>query len=122
MRNRRLRSPLLALPLLLAAGLWACGDDDPVDPGENEVVIINLTESLTFSDDDVTISPGTTVRWVNQSTMDHTATPDGHSEWTRWATTEQGEDFVHTFNTVGEFPYFCEPHLADEMTGIIRVE
>ncbi len=94
-----------------------------VDPGENDdVVEIQLTVSQTFSPDDVTIEPGTTVRWVNVSNELHTVTPDGHSEWARAELSSSGETFEHTFETEGVFDYFCEPHLAMGMTGTIRVE
>lgn len=128
MRNLRSRFPLLALVLALSTGLWACGDDgeDPTDPdnggGGDEVTVIDLTSSLTFSPDDVTIAPGTTVRWVNQANITHTVTPDGHSEWTEWETTISGEQFEHTFSTTGTYEYYCDPHRSDGMTGVIRVQ
>lgn len=124
MRIVRSRFGVLSTVLALTTALGACGDDDdPTDPDNgDDVTVINLTSSLTFSPDDVTISPGTTVRWVNQADIAHTVTPDGHSEWTRWTTTTSGESFEHTFDTEGTFEYFCEPHLDDGMTGVIRVE
>ncbi len=129
MSIRRSSVPFLSILLVLTTALWACGGgDDPTDPGDNggngggDVTVINLTGALTFSPDDVTISPGTTVRWVNQTNLEHTVTPDGHSEWTEWETTASGQEFEHTFGTTGTFEYFCEPHLANGMTGVIRVE
>ena len=124
---QRRRFPALTLVLALTMGLWACGGDgdDPTDPGnggDDEVTVINLTSGLQFSPSDVTISAGTTVRWVNQSSLTHTVTPDGHSEWTRWETTSSGQTFEHTFSTTGVFEYFCEPHVSQGMTGVIRVQ
>lgn len=85
--------------------------------------VVEITASGTsFSPADVTISPGTTVRWINGDGVDHTVTPDGHTEWLSAALGSQGAIFEHTFDNTGEFPYFCIPHQAQGMTGIIRVQ
>jgi plastocyanin len=86
-----------------------------------EVVEIFLS-GTSFSNSDVTITPGTTVRWINQDGMGHTVTPDGHTEWSSAALTTTGQTFSHTFAGEGTFDYFCEPHLTSGMTGVIRVQ
>lgn len=109
---------LLALPLFLAA----CSDDSPTEsetPESGLVQISLLADS--FSRTNVLVEAGTTVRWTAQ-TPGHTITPDGHSEWERVEITEVGQTFEHTFDTPGTYDYFCEPHLALGMTGVIRVE
>lgn len=83
---------------------------------------VGLTGSLTFSPSSLTIPVGTTVRWRNEQAIFHTITPDGHSEWTRATVSNVGDTFEHTFNTAGTFPYFCEPHLNQGMTGTITVQ
>lgn len=92
------------------------------DDTGGDVIEIELTSALTFSPDSVSIAPGTTVRWVNATSMFHTITPDGHSEWTSVDMTTDGQEFEHTFQTAGDYPYYCEPHLSSGMTGIIVVE
>jgi plastocyanin len=87
-----------------------------------EVVEILLNQNLTFSPAQVTISPGTTVRWRNTTSMFHTVTPDGHSEWSSVSFTQADETFDHTFQNPGTFPYYCEPHRAFGMTGTIIVQ
>lgn len=89
------------------------------DAGEVEQITLSGTS---FSPNDLTISPGTTVRWVNQDGVEHTVTPEGHSEWSSVSLTTTGQTFEHTFDNVGTFNYFCQPHLASGMTGVIRVE
>jgi plastocyanin len=84
-----------------------------------EVVIITASGSQ-FSPETVTIAPGTTVRWVNGG-GDHTVTPDGHTEWTS-ANLPSGTTFEHTFESVGEFDYFCIPHQSLGMTGTVTVQ
>ena len=107
---------------IAAFAMVGCDDADPVDPGGDDVEIITLTSNLTFSRSNLTIEPGTTVRWVNGASIGHTVTPDGHSEWARWATDSQGQTFEHTFDAPGTFAYFCEPHQAVGMTGVITVQ
>jgi plastocyanin len=86
------------------------------------VVEVRLTSGLQFDPSEVTIEPGMTVRWINASSMLHTITPDGHSEWSRVEMSTQDQTFEHTFETAGTFPYFCEPHQSAGMTGTITVE
>lgn len=93
-----------------------------VADASSTVVEIRLTTGLVFDPSSVTISPGTTVRWINQASIFHTVTPDGHSEWSRAELSQQNETFEHTFETAGTFPYFCEPHQSAGMTGTIVVE
>ena len=84
---------------------------------------VDITLSGTdFAPSDVTIAPGTTVRWIWQSGGQHTVTPDGHSEWTSATLDASGEVFEHTFDDAGDFPYFCIPHQSLGMTGIVRVQ
>lgn len=86
------------------------------------VHVVALTSNLTFTPSSLTVETGSTVRWVNESDIFHTITPDGHDQWTR-ATTQQQEVVMEvTFDTVGTFEYFCEPHQAQGMTGEIVVE
>lgn len=74
-----------------------------------------------FSQPDLTIAAGTTVRWVNGDGMLHTVTPDGHTEWTSEELPSAGATFKHTFSTPGTYDYYCDPHLANGMTGTITV-
>jgi plastocyanin len=89
---------------------------------DGEIVEVLATGGLTFSPSDLTIERGTTVRWRNQAAMLHTITPDGHSEWLEGSVTAAGDIFTHTFNTAGTFPYFCAPHVAQGMTGVVTVQ
>ena len=123
--NRSTSSRLVvSLVLALSAALLtsACGgNDSPTGPPQTGTVEIQL-QAQSFEPGDVLIEPGTTVRWVNAQSIQHTITPDGHDEWERAVVTEANEVFEHTFHDEGTFPYFCEPHQAVGMTGRIRVE
>ena len=123
------RAAFAAVLTLGLAGFTACGSGDGgTSPngngngnGDSGVVEVAAMGDLTFSPADVTIEPGTTVRWVNNSDLFHTVTPDGHSEWSH-QDLASGATFEHTFETEGTFPYYCEPHLSQGMTGTITVE
>lgn len=84
--------------------------------------VVEITASGTsFSPSEVTIAPGTTVRWVTPG-GGHTVTPDNHSEWTSAALNSAGDVFEHTFDDPGEFDYFCIPHQSLGMTGTVTVQ
>lgn len=107
---RRLTSLSLTLLLLLAIGGAAA---------ENNVAIVEIRD-FTFTPHELTIKPGTTVRWVNMEKRQY------HSVWFREAGDKvseyffPGEYYEHTFEKEGDFPYVCEPHM-DEMSGVIHV-
>ncbi|MGH7477574.1 MAG: plastocyanin/azurin family copper-binding protein [Longimicrobiales bacterium] len=92
------------------------------DEAPENVQIVNLTASFTFEPANVTITPGTTVRWVWQGGGAHTVTPAGHSEWQEASLSGAGQTFEHTFNNAGDFDYFCTPHQAQGMTGNVTVQ
>ena len=71
---------------------------------------------------DITVAVGTTVRWIYRSGGPHTVTPDGHTRWTEATLTSPGQTFEHTFTTAGVFNYYCSPHRAGGMTGVVRVQ
>ena len=66
----------------------------------------------------LTVPVGTTVTWVNRDDQIHTATAvDGSFDSGFLA---EGESFSQTFDTPGEYEYFCTPH--PWMRGRIVVE
>lgn len=87
------------------------------------VVTVDLVD-FAFQSDNITIDEGTTVRWRNTTNTQHTVTPDGHSEWSEhvFSSGNQGATFEHTFDSAGEFPYFCSPHQAQGMVGTVTVQ
>lgn len=112
------RPGLLALVLLLPA----CGDGG-TGPGNGTQV--TLTASFLFQPPDLTIDPGTTVTWVSSTATFHTITPANATQpgvWHRVETSRSGAVLTHTFTVPGQvYSYFCEPHQATGMTGVIRV-
>ena len=64
--------------------------------------VVNLV-GFDFLPAELTVGPGTTVRWSNGSSIGHTVTPDGHQEWSE-AELGAGQDFEHTFWATGVYP------------------
>lgn len=106
----------------LTVGLSACGGD-PSGPADDGTTTITLTSASTFSPADLTVDPGTTVRFVNGASLAHTITPSNTAQqgvWSRITTSVSGTVLSHTFTVSGQnYSYFCEIHAG--MTGIIRV-
>jgi len=122
-RGRRRGLRALGLLLLAAALVVGCSQhQDPMAPGGGggDVVEIEI-RNFEFSQPELRIAPGTTVRWRNTTTNYHTVTPDGHSAWTQWQTTGVGETFEVRFDQAGTYPYYCMPHRALGMTGTVIV-
>ncbi len=94
---------------------------------------------LRFDPERLVVTPGTTVTWVNDSAMPHTATGDPgqnpvaetHPEYIALPTgaepwgselLQPGEMYSHTFTVPGEYRYICVPHVQSGMRGTIMVE
>lgn len=118
----RNRAPAAAL-LLVLLGV-ACGGDSG-GPSNGDSPQVTLTTGLRFSPDDLTIDPGTTVRWVASTALLHTITPNDPTQqgvWARATSSSAGTVLTHTFTVSGQvYNYFCEPHQSSGMTGVIRV-
>jgi plastocyanin/glucose/arabinose dehydrogenase len=70
-----------------------------------------------FSPKTININIGDTVTWIEKDGAFHTATSDT-GVWDS-GTLELNETYSFTFQTPGEYPYFCRPHPA--MTGTVVV-
>ncbi len=93
-----------------------------VAAGGGDVVEVLATNGLVFTDADITVPVGSTVRWRSVSSMLHTVTPEGHGEWAEGTLPSAGATFTHTFGTAGTFDYFCVPHVSAGMTGRVVVQ
>lgn len=120
--------PSRARVVAIAAVLLACGggyDGPPTGPGGSTDVVITLTADARFSPNDVTVDPGTRIRWTSATSELHTVTPDNAQQagvWARATSSAVGTVLTHTFNASGQtYTYHCEPHLSLGMTGTIRV-
>lgn len=110
------------------------GGGDPGDPGgdpgtdperEPETHQIVIKDNR-YVDGSITVQAGDTVRWLHQDqSTEHTVTADDGS----FDSGSDSEDFMngftynefeHTFDAAGDFPYHCKVHPS--MTGTITVQ
>ena len=77
-------------------------------------------QNFSFSPQSVTITVGDIVKWTNISGT-HNVRANDNSFYFGPAAPAPWE-FTHTFTAVGDFPYYCEPHLSMGMTGTIIVQ
>lgn len=107
--------------LLLAAALSVAGSAQGAD------FTVLTQPGFQFVPDQLTINPGDSVTWENGDGMIHSTTsgldlddPDSGLLWSAWLF-NLGDTFTYTFNDVGEFPYYCIPHVPLGMTGNVTV-
>src|SRR5687768_9912343 len=88
---------------------------------EAETYTVNVGPGTFFNPPGLNIAPGDTVVW-HFVEFGHTTTSDAISGPEVWDSgfISSGEDFSHTFSTVGEYPYHCTPH-GTLMTGLVSV-
>lgn len=104
-------------------------------PAGDDTVVVRMTDALKFTPDSIRIHPGQTVVWSNDtSVLIHTSTDDPGKEaidgdavlpaeakpWDS-GQLKPGERFAHTFVVPGAYRYFCIPHEAPRMTGVVVV-
>jgi plastocyanin len=75
------------------------------------------SDNFTFSPAEITIAPGTTVRWVNHDDIPHTVVEAGKAFRSKVLDTD--DSFSMTFTSSGSFAYFCSLH--PHMTGKVIV-
>jgi plastocyanin len=75
-------------------------------------------DNFTFSPQVLTVSPGTTVTWVNHDDVPHTATST--TKVFRSKALDTDDRFSFTFTAPGSFSYFCAVH--PHMTGTVIVK
>ena len=106
----------------------------PAPGGGAQSQTINMMDSYQFQPATLTVARGTTVTWMNAGQQPHTVTddsskaanradaqlPSGAQSWDS-GFIEAGKTFTHTFDTPGDYTYFCMPHEALGMVGHITV-
>ncbi|WP_256300868.1 plastocyanin/azurin family copper-binding protein [Haloarchaeobius salinus] len=113
---------------------------------DGERQTIEMTDSLVFDPDSITIAPGDTIDWVNVGGIGHSVTAyedeipedaeyfasgdfdaegparNGYAVGnTAAGDIPGGESFRHTFDVAGSYEYFCIPHEGVGMVASIEV-
>ncbi len=93
-------------------------DTDVAATGIEQNTVYVIIQDLEFGMERISIPVGSRVVWVNRDVVAHTST----STTSVWGSPllPPGESWGYTFDTPGEFPFFCVPH--PEMTGVVIVE
>jgi len=97
--------------------------------GPTEEVVVGPGGDLVFEPAELTIAPGTTVRWVWDSD-NHNVVRSNQPEGADWDGTEGGDsetyntghEYSHTFEVEGTYEYYCTPHESAGMVGSITVQ
>ncbi|MFQ5428088.1 MAG: plastocyanin/azurin family copper-binding protein [Thermodesulfobacteriota bacterium] len=110
------------------------GTDGTMRAADAEDIVVVRITGLTFRPAEITVEPGTTVRWVNEDPFTHDVTsgrvvegrkarqvresrlPDGKFHSGAYG---KGHGFEFTFKKAGIYPYFCTVHPV--MTGSVSV-
>ncbi len=107
----RLRRPLRPSLATIAVGVLLCAAAAKVlaFPAETSRRRIEVEiRGLAYSEPEVTVSVGATVRWTNRDVVPHTVTSvDG-----AWGSSlvKPGDYYEFTFKDTGEYSYYCIPH------------
>lgn len=96
--------------------------------GTTQEVQVGPGGDLIFDPDSLTITPGTTIEWVWDSD-NHNIFVENQPDGGNWEGTPGGQSklyntghrYSHTFNTNGEYSYYCVPHRSAGMTGTVTV-
>lgn len=115
------------LPLVITTGFANAVVGGPyTDKVSAELGSADANTGKGFSPIEIIISVGTTVVWTNDDTAGHTITSGnpGDADFgsvfdSGFPLIQPGKTFEYTFDTVGEFPYFCQVH--PWMTGKVTV-
>ena len=81
----------------------------PKEAPEGEVVEVKI-RGLQYLPGPVTVSPGTTVRWVNEDQALHTVTSEGSGGPLESEELGKGQAFEYTFREAGQYDYYCAVH------------
>ena len=131
---------LIALAPLGLVAACAGTAPAPIVTADNPVTTVgtattvDMTASLQFAPNAVTINVGETVNFRNISTFTHTVStvadtpiesqavllPAGATPFDSGAIAP-GETFSQTFSVPGTYRYFCEPHVGQGMIGTVIV-
>lgn len=112
-----------------------------VTAAAQETTTIDMTDNLVFDPEEIQISPGTTVTWENVGSIGHSVTayedeiPDDAEYFASGGFDSEsaarnaypegdvagGETYEYTFETEGEYGYFCIPHESAGMIGTVII-
>lgn len=122
-RRAFLRGAAGAAAVAGASGTAAASASEGGSSGPVQVDVVNYAFNP-GTEEPLYVKPGTQVKWVWKSDGHNIVVeskPDG-SDWSGHEPIEDaGFTYTHTFETLGEYKYFCEPHKSLGMIADIVV-
>ncbi len=118
-------------PLLLVSSvlLGACGSSGSgSSSGSCTLSSAQATSAVTmqniaYNPKCIKVTPGTTVTFTNQDSVDHTVTTEaGQAESFDSGTLAPGSSYQHTFNTAGTINLYCKIHGQAAMSMTVVVD
>lgn len=121
MKPTSTRTPRRGSLKSLFAGLTLLSLAPPAFAGTANVAV--GTGGLVFSPAVVNVNPGDKVVWTWTGNFHSTTSGSGGSSSGLWdsGVANAPHSFTNTFNTPGNFPYYCSIHFASGMTGAVVV-
>jgi Plastocyanin len=102
-------------------------DESAAEGGPTKTVTVGPGGSFVYepgTNSALKIAPGTTVEFVWDSN-NHNIIPESQPDGANWEGHETLENagftYSHTFETLGEYEYFCQPHQTTGMVASIEV-
>ena len=88
-----------------------------------EVKMGTDTGMLQFDPPTLEVKTGDTVKWVNNKMSPHNVVFEDDAEKShKQLVFSPGESYETTFNSAGEYTYYCEPHRGAGMVGKVVVK
>jgi plastocyanin len=79
---------------------------------------VDITKFM-FAPMDITVAPGTTVRWTNHDETPHTVSSQGETKVFASKALDTDDQFEFVFTKEGDYTYVCSVHPF--MTGVVHV-
>ena len=119
MNTRTLRAlrvaPYVALCAAALGALLALSPGRAAEPTTKTVDIAKFA----FVPREITVEPGTRLRWTNHDETPHTVTSQDGRKVLASPGMDVGDQYEFVFATEGDFAYFCTVHPM--MTGVVHV-
>jgi plastocyanin len=119
MATRTLRALRVApYAALCAAALGAVLALSPGRAAEPATMTVDIAK-FAFAPREITVEPGTRLRWTNHDETPHTVTSQGGKKILASPGLDVGDQYEFVFATEGDFAYLCTVHPM--MTGVVHV-
>lgn len=112
-----MRSLIATMLVACLLGVAPSPSPSPVPTAAVKPFVVHMHD-FAFDPLTVTIPAGGTVEWVNDDTVEHSATADDKS----WDSGElgAGKSWTHEFAKAGTYAYYCDDHTFMKATIVVR--